>query len=162
MSAGRICFIVPALIRSDDAEALLEATLGRIPSSIRTTVALVTQGRQPRQGARPSLEIIRCHHDAPLGKWGAIASATELLPDIDAPVVLQDADDPMNSASIEQAVERCMTRPDALWIGRRDRIALRADDEISDPRNAPAGRRRPCGRAAADTTYRLACLDPRA
>ena len=131
MSRSRISFIVPALIRSDEAEALLDRTLGRIPSAIRTTVALVTQGRQPKFSAPPGLQIMSRHCAAPLGKWGAIARATELLPDIDAPVVLLDADDPMDSASIEQAVERCIDRPDALWIGRRDRIALRADDEIS-------------------------------
>ena len=131
MSSGRIFFIVPALIRNDEAEALLDATLGRIPCSIRTTVALVTQGRQPTFSARPGLKILSRHYAAPLGKWGAIAQAIELLPDSDMPVVLLDADDPMDSASIEQAVERCMTRPDALWIGRRDRIALRAEDEIS-------------------------------
>ena len=131
MSTGRVCFIVPALIRNDEAEALLDRTLGRIPGSIQTTVALVTQGRQPTLGARPGLQILSRHYAAPLGKWGAIAQATELLPDIEAPVILLDADDPTDCASIEQAVERCMSRPDALWIGRRDRIALRADDEIS-------------------------------
>ena len=131
MSHDCISFIVPALLRSDEAEALLDRTLGRIPSAIRTTVALVTQGRQPTLSARPGLRILSRHYAAPLGKWGAIAQATDLLPDSDMPVLLLDADDPMDSASIEQAVARCMTRPDALWIGRRDRIALRADDEIS-------------------------------
>ncbi len=131
MSHDRIGFIVPALIRSDEAEALLDRTLARIPSAIRTTVALVTQGRQPTLSARPGLQIVSRHYAAPLGKWGAIAQATELLPDSDMPVLLLDADDPMDSASIEQAVERCMTRPDALWIGRRDQIELRAEDEIS-------------------------------
>ena len=131
MGHGRIGFIVPALIRSDEAEALLDRTLARIPSAIRTIVALVTQGRQPTLSARPGLQIVSRHYAAPLGKWGAIAQATALLPASDMPVLLLDADDPMDSASIEQAVARCMTRPDALWIGRRDRIALRAEDEIS-------------------------------
>lgn len=125
-------FLIPALITSAESEALLRLTIEHIPAAAEARVIVISQGRQPSL-VRPShiRELLGEHHELPLAKWAAIARARGLLPDGFSQVVLLDADDPVDPASLLAAMPRISLEPESCFIGRRREISLFAADALS-------------------------------
>ena len=124
--------LIPALLRDAQAEQSLLRTLSRFPPNMPAALVLVTQGRQ---FSVPSLVGIRAvthkHFDRPIGKWSAIRHGLSLIPsNIDDPVLLLDADDPIADASMVSAFEAAALLHPDFMIGERKTILLHADDQL--------------------------------
>lgn len=125
-------FLIPALITSDESEALLRITMEHIPAVAEARVIVISQGRRPSL-VRPDhiRELLGEHHDLPLTKWQAIVRARALLSDGCGQVVLLDADDPVDPASFLAAMPQMSSEPESCFIGCRREISLFAADALS-------------------------------
>lgn len=127
-----LAVIIPALLRSEDDQLLLEHTIGKIPWRPQDELILVTQVQRAAERTRslaPHLHWI--HFDDPITKWKAIDLARAHVPSESEVIVLLDADDPLSGESLHDALRVADRGGFDLLLGQRTQIALRASDELS-------------------------------
>jgi len=124
--------IIPALLNTSDDVARLATTLGKLPHARVKECVIVAQGLNPdirRSLDSPSFTVL--HRATSLTKWGAIALARSAIASDADNVLLVDADDPFDAASLEHFCEEAAASSSDCLIGRRNRITLFAEDEKS-------------------------------
>lgn len=125
--------IVPALITDDESEELLVRTLSRFPPEAAITLALVTQGKSLELPPIPGIRsLAQTSFPRPIGKWAAVRAGFELVADQKRdPVMLLDADDPVSTRSLMNAIRFAESDHFEYVIGERTSISLSADDQRS-------------------------------
>ncbi len=124
--------IVPALLRSDEDDALLQRTLHKVPWRADDELILITQVHRPSGWPHAIAPHVQWKHFGnPITKWKAIDVARQEVSPAASKVVFLDADDPYTEDSLREAWERIEEGGFELLIGQRKQIALRATDELS-------------------------------
>lgn len=124
--------IIPALLRSEDDQLLLEHTIRKVLWRPQDELIIVTQVQRAAEGIRslaPHLHWM--HFDKPLTKWKAIDLARAHVSPKSEFIVLLDADDPLLGESLNDALRVADGGAFDLLLGQRTQIALRASDELS-------------------------------
>ncbi len=125
--------IIPALLRNENDNHLLQETLRCASVFSPHEFILITQGNKPEDIKIPGLTNYRfVHFNKPLSKWGAIRHGIEQVKDQNEKVVLLDGDNPFEKDSLTKAYAKWSSSNAQCLLGKRNKIVLKAKDQLSD------------------------------
>lgn len=123
--------IVPALLRTPEDVGELTSTLTSIPVDVVSRCVVAWKGLRPELDAAPrGREYTLVEGDMSTTKWGSIEQGLrEVEVGSTERVLLIDADDPFEAASLREFCLHAQATTADCVVGRRDRVILVAQDQ---------------------------------